>query len=361
MSGPGKRKIGLTITNSEQNRSIIGKRVQNTPSSNHSFSLRDEDLEINEEPHTNVQSSTKTLKRSVGLKHPLASTIASTAYEKQPALETIETILDEEYEQINDHVSNKMPSKGALAKRKNTRNISLAEKRDANITQVVQLDETAIRIIGPGSQHFITELGCVVGKMADFTLENFQSQHNNLKDAIIKNASEEALMNVPTGMDAHNWDEICNKFDSDSYKKLCTRNKANRAHLTITNANGTKSIARMIEEMAELIRVKDVIGMTPAAVCEQVLKGIPGQARGRSVPKKRVIALQKSRYEIEKEKKRADEAERSRDLLAEEVAASKEEYKKLEERQRLSDESVAAMQRKLDKLMEFMPSQNVSF
>ncbi|CAI9099343.1 OLC1v1036148C1 [Oldenlandia corymbosa var. corymbosa] len=271
---------------------------------------------------------------------------------------------------------------------------------------------------------------------ADFTLENFQSQHNDLKDAIIKNASvgfeyedgdlarecitkqlisqfknykhklhkfykehgskEEALMNVPTGMDAHNWDEICNKFDSDSYKKLCTRNKANCAHLTIANANGTKSIARMIEEMkrnenedvdsigayklghynmkkgawvseaaekkqAELIRVKDATGKTPAAICEQVLKGIPGQARGRSVPKKRVIALEKSRYEIEKEKERANEPERSRDLLAEEVAASKEEYKKLEELQRLFDESVAAMQRKLDKLMEFMPSQNVSF
>ncbi|CAI9115309.1 OLC1v1016175C1 [Oldenlandia corymbosa var. corymbosa] len=84
---------------------------------------------------------------------------------------------------------------------------------------MAEFDESSKHIVGSGSQDFIQELGCVVHKMAYFTLKNFQSQKETLIAGTIKNAS-----------------------------KISALNTKNRALFEVPPPTGTISLARYIEE-----------------------------------------------------------------------------------------------------------------
>ncbi|CAI9107427.1 OLC1v1006777C1 [Oldenlandia corymbosa var. corymbosa] len=384
MVGPGMTNIGKNAIIQTENRQRFsrGKRIQaNAAPSTHEFHLRDEEL------NGDAQVSSSATSRQPRTKRPLPAN--SNVNDTQKARDLVATRNEEEIVQPPTKVTR--ITKAPLAKRGITRNIRLANKRNANEPVIVEFDESSKRIVGPGSQDFIQELGCIVRKMADFTLKNFQSQKETLVDDIIKNAS----MNVPEGMNAVDWAVLCEIFDGDDFKKISTRNAKNRALLEVPPATGTKSLARYIEEkkqlenrkvtyikaykvghysnikgamvnekasetLAQLESLKETTDMDDIDVCLEVVKGLPGHARGRSAPKKQVLAIERSRDEIEKANKRAEEAEKEKQLLAAQVAINAEEYKKLEERQKQSDDKLEEMNRKLQLLLQGQSPNNVS-
>ncbi|CAI9115442.1 OLC1v1016344C1 [Oldenlandia corymbosa var. corymbosa] len=441
MSGPGKRKKGVSTTiEDEQNQQRIstGKRVQLPPvSSTHGFNLRDEEISID------LQSTPRISNRNLGDKRLLVLATTLCTNGALPTTESIgnteddqnydENVMEDQFQNDTQQVSKGQTSKGISAKRGPTRNLRLANMKDADKLSLVYFGEEAKCIIGPGAQDFINELGCCVRKMANFTKSNFQTQDEILKDEIIKNASvrfqfeddplakecihkqlikmfktrkyhlhkvfkehgskEEALLHVPDGVDVHDWVKICDVFYSNNFKKLCTRNAANRSHLTTTNANGTKSVPRKLEEIrknekmhvdcidayeqanyseengamnseesAQTLTLKNLCKTTNLPSSQlylQVIKRIPCNTRGRSIPKKQVVALEKSRMETKKEKERANEAEREKEQLVEKFAATTEEYKKLEDRQRVNEDRYEALKSQVDQLMLLQnPSQN---
>ncbi|CAI9102058.1 OLC1v1000251C1 [Oldenlandia corymbosa var. corymbosa] len=113
------------------------------------------------------------------------------------------------------------------------------------------------------------------------------------------------------------------------------------------------------QTLETLKNLRKTTNLPSSQLCLQVIKSIPCNTRGRSIPKKQVVALEKSRMETEKEKERADEAEREKEQLAEKFAATTEEYKKLEDRQRVNEDRYEALKSQVDKLMLLQnPSQN---
>ncbi|CAI9090051.1 OLC1v1024735C1 [Oldenlandia corymbosa var. corymbosa] len=185
MVGPGMKNIGKNPIIQTENRQCFsrGKRVQaiSTPSIQE-FNLRDEEL------NDDVDASSTVIVPRVGTKRPLVLPENSMAKDAQNTRDLTPTRNEEQIVQAPAKAT--CITKASSAKRGITRNTRLANKRNANEPVVVEFDESFKRIVGPRSQDFIQELGCVVRKMADFTLKNFQSQKETLIDDIIKNASD---------------------------------------------------------------------------------------------------------------------------------------------------------------------------
>ena len=81
---------------------------------------------------------------------------------------------------------------------------------------------------------------------------------------------------------------------------------------------------------------------TPAEICFKKLKGIPGNPKGTAAPKQQILLVENLRTEVDKEKKRAAEAEAhsveadSRAaMLTEKVAAQDEEMNTLKARMQM--------------------------
>nr|GEW11186.1 reverse transcriptase domain-containing protein [Tanacetum cinerariifolium] len=182
---------------------------------------------------------------------------------------------------------------------------------------------------------------------------------------------EEALVDPPSGIELPDWVKLCDKFASEKFQMLNEQNKKNRSFNLIPPAVGTKSVARRIdmkkregkkvtaidsyeiahycekkkkmvseEAVAVLnkLRSEEAAGSgTPAEICFKLLKRVPGHLRGRSAPKKEILAMENLRVIVESEKnKSAALVEKLK-----EVAVEQDEMKKcmglmMKEIQRLS-------------------------
>nr|GEZ40090.1 myb domain protein 62 [Tanacetum cinerariifolium] len=182
---------------------------------------------------------------------------------------------------------------------------------------------------------------------------------------------EEALVDPPSGIELSDWVKLCDKFASEKFQMLSEQNKKNRSFNLIPPDVGTKSVARRIdmkrregknvtaidsyeiahycekkkkmvseEAVAVLnkLRSEEAVGSgTPAKICFKLLKRVPGHLRGRSAPKKEILAVENLRAIVESEKnKSAALVEKLK-----EVAVEQDEMKKciglmMEEIQRLS-------------------------
>ncbi|CAI9115135.1 OLC1v1015972C1 [Oldenlandia corymbosa var. corymbosa] len=182
--------------------------------------------------------------------------------------------------------------------------------------------------------------------------------------------NEEQIVQAPTkatritkGMDARDWAVLCEIFDVDDFKKRLENRKVTYIEAYkvghYSNIKGAMVNEKASETLAKLESLKNTTDMDDIDVCLEVIKGLLGHARGRSTPKKQVLAIERSRDEIEKADKRAEEAKKERQLLAEQVAINVEEYKKLKERQKQSDDKLEEMNRKLQLLLQGQSPNNV--
>ena len=92
-----------------------------------------------------------------------------------------------------------------------------------------------------------------------------------------------------------------------------------------------------------MLTLQNTTSMTATEICIKELTGIPGHIRGRSVPKKQLLSLERSRDEMHKQKQRAEEAEKKAAALAEQVTIQNSKIEKLEEMHKSSDEKIEAM------------------
>ena len=99
--------------------------------------------------------------------------------------------------------------------------------------------------------------------------------------------------------------------------------------------------------------------MTATEICIKELNGIPGHLRGRSVPKKQLLSLERSRDEMHKQKQRAEEAEKKAAALAEQVTIQNSEIQKLKEMHKSSDEKIEAMMGQIALLVKLQSGKNV--
>ncbi|PWA48745.1 hypothetical protein CTI12_AA489200 [Artemisia annua] len=177
---------------------------------------------------------------------------------------------------------------------------------------------------------------------------------------------EEAINHPPQGIRARDWVKLCEKFASKKFQEMSARNKKNRAANELPPTVGSVSVARIIdmkqrkgekvteregEEVTESDgeevtgidqfgtteidrfgiahyseKKKEMSGMqndaaassaTPAEICLKWLKRIPGHLKGRSAPKKEILANERLRKQVEHERKRAEASEEKVEQLIE--------------------------------------------
>ena len=108
-----------------------------------------------------------------------------------------------------------------------------------------------------------------------------------------------------------------------------------------------------------MLTLQNTTSMTATEICIKELTGIPGHIRGRSVPKKQLLSLERSRDEMHKQKQRAEEAEKKAAALAEQVTIQNSKIEKLEEMHKSSDEKIEAMMGQIALLVKLQSGKNV--
>ena len=71
---------------------------------------------------------------------------------------------------------------------------------------------------------------------------------------------------------------------------------------------------------------------TPTEICIQKIKGIPGNMKGVSAPKKHILAFEKIQIVMNKETERANDAEERSAILLDKVSAQEKLLLSLEEK-----------------------------
>nr|GEW57080.1 putative reverse transcriptase domain-containing protein [Tanacetum cinerariifolium] len=174
----------------------------------------------------------------------------------------------------------------------------------------------------------------------------------------------EALVDPPSGIELSDWVKLCDKFASEKFQMLSEQNKKNRSFNLIPPAVGTKSVARRIDmkiregknvtaiesydiaHYCEKKKKNEAAGLgTPAEICFKLLKRVPGHLRGRSAPKKEILAVENLRAIVESEKnKSAALVEKSK-----EVAVEQDEMKKC----------MGLMMKEIQRLSKLVPDKSV--
>ncbi|KAL3509915.1 hypothetical protein ACH5RR_029316 [Cinchona calisaya] len=101
-----------------------------------------------------------------------------------------------------------------------TRNLSLTKKRDAKEVLIIDVNDNVWRIVGKDSQHFITESGCVLRKLA---------KHNVQKRSKLSDKDREDLYKIVT--DNFEYDKgqllkaIVNKQMNSQHRNPCRHSK----------------------------------------------------------------------------------------------------------------------------------------
>lgn len=108
-----------------------------------------------------------------------------------------------------------------------------------------------------------------------------------------------------------------------------------------------------------MVTLQNTTSMTATEICIKELHGIPGHLRGRSVPKKQLLALERSRDETHKQKQRAEEAEKKAAALAEQVSNQNSEIQTLKEMHKSSDEKIEALMGQVALLIKMQAGNNV--
>ena len=80
---------------------------------------------------------------------------------------------------------------------------------------------------------------------------------------------------------------------------------------------------------------------TPTEICIQKVKGIPGNMKGVSAPKKHILAFEKMQIAMNKETERASDAEEHSAILLDKVSAQEKLLLSLEEKMNAMAEKMA--------------------
>ncbi|GKE55776.1 hypothetical protein Tco_1494961, partial [Tanacetum coccineum] len=141
---------------------------------------------------------------------------------------------------------------------------------------------------------------------------------------------EEALLDPPSVIELPDWVQLCDKFASEKFQK--------RRQGTNVTAIDNYEIShycekkkKMVSEKAAAVLVcsatiEEAVGSgTPAEICFKVMKRVPGHyLRGRSAPKKEILAVENLRTIIELERNKSAALEEK----LKEVAVEQDEMKK---------------------------------
>ncbi|PWA45595.1 Reticulon [Artemisia annua] len=211
--------------------------------------------------------------------------------------------------QSEEHIGS--TSNGTTVPCKETRALSAAKRSRLNNRKLVfEVDDCAGRIVGDDSQVFITKGGCLVREHAKFDGTTWRKQEPSLKTDIIAKCvtypnKEQALMNPPRGVKVPDWVLLCDRFASEDFQKISTRNKLNPSKNEIPPANGTKSMARETH-MRDLQNEEANSSSTPAEICIQKLGYILGHLKGRSASKRNILANESLQRELQLEKEKTE-------------------------------------------------------
>ncbi|KAL3527467.1 hypothetical protein ACH5RR_012123 [Cinchona calisaya] len=264
--------------------------------------------------------------------------------------ESIQTTEGHNGNGMNSNV--KMPYSYALLRRRGiTRNLSLTKKRDAKEVLTIDVNDNVRRIVGKDSQHFITESGCVLWKLAKLNVQKWSklsdkdredlitlnmikdplsnaivhkqtnSQYRNHQYGLHKlflryNTKEEAMEHVPKGVSQNDWIWLCDYFSSAQFQK---RKAVELSEIELFEfSQHSKKKGGLVNDKAKETLIKEI--------CEKEVGYAPGQPRPSN--------FQLFRAEIEKHMKRADAAEAQTIAIIEQFNAQQETIKNLEQQQR---------------------------
>ncbi|KAK6916019.1 hypothetical protein RJ641_018880, partial [Dillenia turbinata] len=155
-----------------------------------------------------------------------------------------------------------------------TRNLAHAKKRRHDKEIIVEINECVGRLVGEDSQELITKGGCILQQFAKFDGTTWKHQPKELKDDIISKRMENL------------------------------------------NYDGNKTMESAIQRQLEVSSSN-----SPAEICMQKLRGIPGHIKGWAAATKLIVASKKLQMEIETESKRADKAEIQSAIMSAKLAA----------------------------------------
>nr|GEV53922.1 myb domain protein 62 [Tanacetum cinerariifolium] len=224
---------------------------------------------------------------------------------------------------------------------KETRALNEAKKRRLDKGKLVfEIDECSGHIIRQDNQkRFIFKGGCLVREYGMFDGTTWKKHPDSLKTDIIskcvenstfdrkckrsvdaidsqlgnqhKNRQyrlhviynkfptyEEALVDPPSGIELSDWVKLCDKFASEKFQMISEQNKKNHSFNLIPPIVGKKSVARRID--MNKLRSEEAAGSgTPTEICFKLLKRVPGHLKGRSAPKKEILAVENLRAIVE--------------------------------------------------------------
>nr|GEU63034.1 protein kinase-like domain, phloem protein 2-like protein [Tanacetum cinerariifolium] len=188
---------------------------------------------------------------------------------------------------------------------------------------------------------------------------------------------EEALAGPPSGIELPDWVQLCDKFASEKFQKLSKQNKKNRSLSLIHSLSsqnqlqeelilrqGTNvttidnyEIAHYCEKKKKMgseeadavlnnLRSEESVGSgTPTEICFKVLKHVPGHLRGRSAPKKEILAVENLRTIVELERNKSATLEEK----LKEVVVEQDEMKKC----------MGLMMKEIQRLSKLVPDKSV--
>ncbi|GJX26666.1 hypothetical protein Tco_0232962 [Tanacetum coccineum] len=186
---------------------------------------------------------------------------------RQPYLHLQDEDTDEDDQKITRKMTKKRNKKLILYNQKNMARMS---------AQLHMVDECVGRLIREDSQYLITKGGCVMREHVKFDGTTWKKQPFLLKKDIITKCTE-----------------------------MSARNKKNRAANEIPTTVGTRSATRRID-ISNLQNDTAASSSTPAMICFKWLKRILGHLKGRSAPKKAILANESLHKQVEHERKRAE-------------------------------------------------------